>query len=152
MKCWYHEDHVLEWIRQPFYHQILASATTCSLDSYIDHMLWLSSSSLTVSEVEDDQPSWHQSFCPSSHQTPQNSSQVLRHLHSSCESRVLSCKEICIKVSFPKSRKAVSNNADLMAKLADPPIMAVKTALQKISTLRRFPLFRIYLLESGSKV
>lgn len=74
----------------------------------VDHLILLRKTPVPLSCFLSSpfQPSWHQRFCPSSRQTPHNSSQVLHHLSLPMRtqvSRVSSCQEVCAKVSFPQS-------------------------------------------------
>jgi len=46
-------------LEDALFRQVPATATTCSLARYIDYVLWLSGSSITVSEVDEDAISGH---------------------------------------------------------------------------------------------
>lgn len=86
------------------------SATTCSLEAYLDYALWLIGSSFAVGEVI---------VC---HVEETNTSHPLHDHAMAAFNTILVSAPI-----FLWARKAVSNNADLSAMLADPPSKKIST-------------------------
>ncbi len=102
------EDHI--------YQQMPASDITCSLERYIEYALWLSGSSFTVGKVAD---------CPVAKiVSPTSPTTAASHIPTSA-------------ATFPQARKVFPNSADLVAKLADPPIISLRKSMRLNSTLRR---------------
>ncbi len=88
-----------------------ASDTICSLERYIEYALWLSGSSFTVGEVAD---------CP-----------VDKTISPTSPTTATRAFNIPTSAStFPWARKVISNSVDLEAKVADPAITLVRSALK----------------------
>ncbi len=111
----YLKDHLIGWIADYIYQQMPASDITCSLERYIEYARWLSGSSFTVGEVAD---------CPVAKTvSPTSPTTAASHIPTSAS-------------TFPRARKVISNSADLVAKLANPPIISLRKSRKLNSTLR----------------
>ncbi len=105
-------DHLLGWIRWPY----------LSVNAGIWHHLfsgtvyWICGSSFTVGEVAD---------CPVAKTvSPTSPTTAASHIPTSAS-------------TFPRARKVISNSADLVTKLVDPPIISLRKSMRLNSTLRR---------------
>ncbi len=97
------DDHI--------YQQMPVSDTICSLERYIEYALWPSGSSFTVGEVAD---------CP-----------VDKTVSPTSPTTAARTSNIPTSAStFPWARKVISNSVDLGAKVADPAITSVRSALK----------------------
>ncbi len=102
------DDHI--------YQQMPASDITCSLERYIEYALWLSCSSFIVGEVAD--------YPVAKTVSPTSPTTAASHIPTSDS-------------TFPWARKVISNSADLVAKLANPPIISLRKSMRLNSTLQR---------------
>ncbi len=90
-----------------------ASDITSSLECYVECALLLSGSSFTVGEVAD--------CLVAKLVSPTSPTTAAFHIPTNAS-------------TFPRARKVISNSADLVAKLADPPTISLRKSMCKIHT------------------
>ncbi len=104
-------DHLLGWIRWPY----LSANAGIWYHLFSGTVYWICGSSFTVGEVAD---------CPVAKTvSPTSPTTAASHIPTSAS-------------TFPRARKVISNSADLVTKLVDPPIISLRKSMRLNSTLR----------------
>ncbi len=105
-------DHLLGWIRWPY----LSANAGIWHHLFSGTVYWICGSSFTVGEMAD---------CPVAKTvSPTSPTTAASHIPTSAS-------------TIPRARKVISNSADLVTKLVDPPIISLRKSMRLNSTLRR---------------